>query len=367
MTRETTGRIRVLMLPHNVSSDMDFRVEALRKYQDLEIRAYTTHVNKMLPSKYCSYLPSGLVSMNPFKRIWAYISYYFLIRREFKWADIVLWYWDFNYIPILNFPMEYHLLKKWKKKGLILWCGSEIRNPDIDKSVNPYYKHEKESGNYEYTFESARRSKRTQVLFYKLGFQPLEFIGIGHYIDKDLFPVTHRVYQLIGLKNYLPEYPASENTKPLIVHSASRTGGKGTKYVLSAIEALKAKYNFEFVLIHDMSKEQALSWVKKCDIFIDQLITGSHGTAAVEAMALGKPVLCYINPVVGKDYPKDLPIINANPDTIQEVLQDLLDHPVKRYETGKKSRLYVEKYHDDAKNAEDLYAIYKGMMEVKEI
>ncbi|MBK9109789.1 MAG: glycosyltransferase [Saprospiraceae bacterium] len=367
MSRETTGRIRVLMLPHNVSSDMDFRVEALRKYQDLEIRAYTTHVNKMLPSKYCMYLPSGLVSMNPFKRIWAYILYYFLIRREFKWADVVHWYWDFNYIPILKFPLEYHLLKQWKKKGLILWCGSEIRNPDIDKSVNPYYKREKETGQYEYTFESAKRSSRTQILFNKLGFVPLEFIGIGHYIDKRLFPKTHRVYQLIGLKDYQPVYPSPNQAKPLIVHSASKTGGKGTKYVLQALDNLKAKFDFEFVLINNMSKEEALSWVRKCDLFIDQLITGSHGTAAVEAMAMGKPVLCYINPVVGQNYSEDLPILNANPDTIQDVLQDLLDHPVKRNEIGRKSRLYVEKYHDDEKNAANLYALYMGIMDAEKI
>lgn len=354
----TQRPLRVLMLPHNVSSDMEFRVEALQSFQDLEIRAYTTHVNKMLPSKHCRQLPVGLLSMNPFRRLVAYFQYIRLLKVELQWADLVHWYWDFNYIPIIRFPIEYHWLKRFKKKGLILWCGSEIRNPDIDNEVNPYYRREKESGLYEYGFESAKRSAKTQRLFHSLGFLPLEFIGMGHCIQSDLFPHRHRVYQVIGLKHYTARFPSPDQKKPLIVHSASKTGGKGTKYVLAAIDTLKAKYDLDFQLIHNMSKEEALDWVARCDIFVDQLITGSHGTAAVEAMAMGKPVICYINPVIGRDYPQDFPVFNANPDNVVEVLEHLVLDAALRNQAGKNSRAYVEKYHDDAVNASDLHALY---------
>jgi len=360
--QHTDGRLKILMLPHNVSSDMDYRVEALLGYSDLEIRAYTTHVSKMIPSKHCRQLPAGLVSMNPFKRIVAYFKYLRILKRELEWADIIHWYWDFNYIPLLRYPLEFRLLRNMKKKGLIMWCGSEIRNPDMDKEINPFYRREKESGNYEYHFESAERSFRTQSLFHKLGFVPLEFIGMGHYIRRELFPKRFRVYQVIGLQQYQPRFPSVDQKIPLVVHSASRTGGKGTKYVLAAIESLKRKYTFDFQLIHGMSKMEALDWVANCDVFIDQLITGSHGTAAVEAMALGKPVICYINPVIGQDYPKDFPIHNANPDTIEQVLEKLILDSSLRHQSGHSSRAYVKKYHDDAVNAEALYRIYKQLV-----
>lgn len=358
---KTGSRLKILMLPHNVSSDMDYRVEALQAYQDLEIRAYTTHVSKMIPSKHCRQLPAGLVSMNPLKRLMAYFKYLRILKRELEWADIIHWYWDFNYLPLFRYPLEFRMIRSLKKKGLVMWCGSEIRNPDIDKEINPYYRREKESGNYEYYFESAARSERTQLLFHELGFVPLEFIGMGHYIRRDLFPKRFRVYQVIGLHQYKPRFPAVEQTNPMVVHSASRTGGKGTKYVLAAIESLKKKYTFDFQLIHGMSKEEALGWVANCDVFIDQLITGSHGTAAVEAMALGKPVVCYINPVIGQDYPEDFPIHNAHPDNIEQVLEKLISDAALRHQSGRSSRAYVEKYHDDAVNAEALYRIYKEL------
>ena len=75
-------------------------------------------------------------------------------------------------------------------------------------------------------------------------------------------------------------------------------------------------------------------------------------------MGFGKPVLCYIHPEIGKDYPTDLPIVNANPDTIKGVLRSLLAEPNLRNEKGKAGRAYVEKYHHDLKNAELMKEIY---------
>jgi glycosyltransferase involved in cell wall biosynthesis len=352
-------RLRVLMLPHNVSQDMDFRAEALlRNFDDIEVHAFTTHVNKMVPSQHCKPLPAGLLSRNPFKHVTAWLQYRSILRRELAWADIVQWYWDFNYLPFFRIPVEGDLLRKAGKKSLVIWCGSEIRNPDTDKAINPYYRREVESGQYEYRFESERRSRTTQRAFHRLGFLPLEFIGMGHYIDPELFPHRHRIYQLVGLDRFEPHYPSPTNERPLVVHSASKTGAKGTAYVTEAVARLQRNYNFDFQLLHDMAKEEALDWVRRCDLFLDQFIAGMHGTAAVEAMAYGKPVVGYINPFIGKDYPADLPIHRASPDDLAGVLAPLLGSGEMRHQSGKNSRAYVEKYHDDRRNAEDLHELY---------
>ncbi|MDQ3323417.1 MAG: hypothetical protein M3525_13450, partial [Acidobacteriota bacterium] len=84
--------------------------------------------------------------------------------------------------------------------------------------------------------------------------------------------------------------------------------------------------------------------------------------AAVEAMAFGKPVVCYINPVTGKDYPNDLPIFNANPDNITERLEVFVKDATLRHELGKKGRVYVEKYHDDKKIARELVETYREVI-----
>jgi glycosyltransferase involved in cell wall biosynthesis len=82
---------------------------------------------------------------------------------------------------------------------------------------------------------------------------------------------------------------------------------------------------------------------------------------ALEAMAFGKPTLCYIIPSSVSQYPTDLPLINASQDNLADVLRELLEDGYRRYETGRKSRAYVEKYHDAHNLARELVDIYEDI------
>lgn len=353
--------MKILMLPHNVASDMSNRIEYLERLPNVSIRAFTTWRSSLIEDDKCIHLPAGMISKNIFIKFFAYLKYLRIIQKEVIWADIIHWYWDFTYIPFLKIPLEYFILSYYKKPGFIVWCGSEIRNPNIDKLINPYYKTTILNGKYEYKFESSSRSKRTQFYFSKLKYVPLVFIGIDHYIDKSRFPIQKRIFQVINLKKFKPKYPTFTSSRSIrIVHSASVLGGKGTEYIIKAVEELKDIFNIDFYLIHKLSKSEALLRVSECDLFIDQLITGSHGTAAVEAMAFGKPVLCYINDIVLPNYPPEFPIINVTVNSLQKVLFDLLSNPENLTSKGQESRIYVEKYHNDEVNAINLLENYKN-------
>ncbi|MCE7980650.1 MAG: hypothetical protein DYG89_05610 [Caldilinea sp. CFX5] len=62
-------------------------------------------------------------------------------------------------------------------------------------------------------------------------------------------------------------------------------------------------------------------------------------------MASGKPTLTYIREDLIEQYPKDLPLVNTNPDTIYTRLKELIVDTERRREIGLKSRTYVEKNH----------------------
>jgi glycosyltransferase involved in cell wall biosynthesis len=78
-------------------------------------------------------------------------------------------------------------------------------------------------------------------------------------------------------------------------------------------------------------------------------------------MALGKPVICYIHDELVDTFPEGFPIVNANPDTIAAVLEELICSPEKRHELGIKSRAYVEKVHDIRVVASKLKNIYQSL------
>ena len=63
------------------------------------------------------------------------------------------------------------------------------------------------------------------------------------------------------------------------------------------------------------------------DVLVDQLVSGSFGLTAIEAMALGCPVICYLHDGTTIAEPDACPVIPANPDTITDVLRDLMRDP----------------------------------------
>ena len=96
------------------------------------------------------------------------------------------------------------------------------------------------------------------------------------------------------------------------------------------------------------------------DIVVDQLIYGCYGSTGIECMALGKPVITYINSELKKFFLKkfdefdDLPIIEANPGNIYNVLKELVEDPVKIKHIGFRSRKFVEKQYNPKINSKIL-------------
>lgn len=357
--------MRVAILPRNIGSDMNYRVEALNKI-GVEAVGYNFQASNIISSENLKPLTPVANIYNPCRRLVNTLSYLSQIEEIVKWADIIHWVYDLSYFPWTNIPLEFHIIKKYNKPGVVQWCGSDIRNYKIDFEVNPFFKEAYIKGEWGY-IESENQSKRCQLNFFKLGFIPLEFIGMGHYIDKNLFKKTFRIFQLLGTDNIKPNYPRISNSTIYLLHAPSNKGAKGSKYVFEAINALKLKYDLIFEIIENLPRELALDKISKCDIFIDQLIAGSHGSAAVEAMSFGKPVVCYINEVIGKDYPIELPIVNANPGNIYDILEQLILNRENLNIIGKKSRYYVEKYHSAQKNAKDLLGYYDEIIKLHKV
>lgn len=260
-----------------------------------------------------------------------------------KWADVIHWCGSFSN-PLLSITLP--VIKRLRKPAVVEFVGSDIRNPEIEFADNPYYKAVFNNG-YEYPYESPENSKSTQLKFARAGFDVIAMPGMGQYIDKSIFPNPYKVFQRIDTSKFEFSPPKSENKRPLIVHAPTAPVGKGTIYIEKAIENLRKNHNFDFVLIKNMKHNEALENIKKCDLYIDQLISGNYGMAAMEAMAFGKPVISYMkDSVLINEFPNDCPIVNANPSNIESVIQTILSNKSILIETGVKSRNYILKYHE---------------------
>ena len=136
----------------------------------------------------------------------------------------------------------------------------------------------------------------------------------------------------------------------------------------AAVKRLKDEgIPLEYILVEGMSNAEAKKIYETADVLVDQLLAGWYGGLAVELMALGKPVISYIRESdlvhIPKEMSEDFPVINASPDTIYEVLKKWLAAPKSELrEQGKRSREFVEKWHDPLKIAADLKRDYETVL-----
>ena len=154
-------------------------------------------------------------------------------------------------------------------------------------------------------------------------------------------------------------FPSEANNEPVVLHIPTEPVVKGTEYITTAVERLQKKgLKFKFELVRQLTQKEMHNRILNCDIYVDELLCGAHGVTAVEAMAAGKPTITYIRPDLVDKYPPDMPLVNANPDTIEAVLEELIIDARRRHLIGVSSRQYIEKYHDSTLVAQGLVDMY---------
>jgi glycosyltransferase involved in cell wall biosynthesis len=178
------------------------------------------------------------------------------------------------------------------------------------------------------------------------------------YVEEEYLGELCAVDRALPLDDYEPSYPRADRSVPLIVHAPSHMLTKGTVAVLRAIDRLAGQLSFDVDLVHGVPRAEALRRMQRCDIFIDQLIVGDFGMAALEAMALGKPVVAYVKPSLRERYPSELPVVDATPESLESVLRSLLTDPAKRTELGRLGRRFVEEHADARSRAVRLTEVY---------
>lgn len=138
-----------------------------------------------------------------------------------------------------------------------------------------------------------------------------------------------------------------------IVHAPNHRGFKGTEFILDAVRVLKAEgLKIDFRLLEGIQNSEVRQILREdADILVEQVIFPGHGLNGLEGLASGLPVISnleddtYLMPMRRWSYFGECPIVSGSPETLVEVLRELVTRPNLRHELGKAGRAYVEKYH----------------------
>lgn len=141
--------------------------------------------------------------------------------------------------------------------------------------------------------------------------------------------------------------PPTRREGPLkVFHAPNHPHFKGTAMLRAAVAALKARgVEIDYRELSGVSNAEVIAAQHDADLVADQFIIGAYGYAALEAMAAGKPVLCFLRRPDWLAGP-DCPILSAGPADIERVLEACANDEIDLAAVGRASRAWVSEHYD---------------------
>lgn len=148
----------------------------------------------------------------------------------------------------------------------------------------------------------------------------------------------------------------ADDDLPVVLHIPSRRDPpiKGTQHIEPILEAFERRGLIRFLRPAAVPHTEMRALVHSADIVVDQILTGSYGVAAVEAMAAGRVVMGYIGPETLALLPEAPPIVEAPPADFAAALEGLLDDREAARVRGAAGVGYARRWHDGRAAAEAL-------------
>jgi hypothetical protein len=239
-------------------------------------------------------------------------------------TDVFHFYFGWTLVPR---KLQWPLLKAARRKSVLHFLGSDIRG------------------------------KTPAELAYARG---ADARIVGSYDALRWVPDAHVVPPGLDLCEYKP-VPSEDRRRAVVLHAPSSRRRKGTEHVIAACEGL----DVELDIVEGLRHDEARRHYERADIVVDQLNAGWYGIFALEAMALGKPVLSYLRPQAVQQTEHKLgvevPIVPVTKETLRDRVAELAASASERLRIGASSRAYVERVHDADQGAERLIAIYRSL------
>jgi glycosyltransferase involved in cell wall biosynthesis len=309
------GALRVTLCPVNTAGVPWTNTQALRR-RGVDARLVVFERYKLHPEADESLeIPRNTLLLGRQVKQWSAFA------RLLPRTDVFHFHFGLTLVPKrLQFP----LLRAARKKSVMHYLGSDIRGK---------------------TPEQLAFGKRADAEI------------VGSYDAIRWVPEAEVIPPGVDLSRIEPA-PPSDRERPLIVHAPSSRRRKGTEHVLAAVEGLDA----DLELVEGLHHDEAFERYRAADIVVDQLNAGWYGLFAIEAMALGKPVVTFLHEEAVRRteeaFGTRVPIVSATAETLREALRPLVADAARRRDLGAASRAYVERVHDLERVTDRLLDLY---------
>lgn len=263
-----------------------------------------------------------------------------------------------NSLPVygLNFnKYVYNKLLKQNNKSFLVSCGSDpiykmkgIKHLDYNP-IEPNYK--KSNRNLSSSIEKKKLKWNIELASKINGVIPAFYhYEIGYKQTNKRINLSKVIQMPISTTEY--SYQPNEVGKKIkILHGITRSGFKGSGYIIEVLEKIEKNYpdQVDIEIVERLSLNDYLGHVKNTNILMDQCNSYGYGINALIGMAYGKVVLSGAeDEVLDSLGVKECPVINIKPnvDDIYNKIENIVLNKNGIVNHGEWSRKYVVEMHD---------------------
>lgn len=230
--------------------------------------------------------------------------------------------------------------------GIVLH-GSEVRDPSLHARTEP-------SSPFRRDTELRRRLQkvvdelRPRIAEFR-GPKFVSTLGLLEFVDDAIWlPLTVDPAQWIA-----PEPPQLRpGSIPRVVHAPSNDLLKGSVYVDAVCERLAAEGLIHYTRLTGVPYADMPAALGQADIQIDGLALGDYGVTACQSMSLQRLTIGNVNDRIRQRLECRLPIVQATPATLEEVLRAVAARPEAYMHVALSGRDFIFRYHSGELAAE---------------
>ncbi|GAA3868218.1 glycosyltransferase [Tessaracoccus defluvii] len=156
----------------------------------------------------------------------------------------------------------------------------------------------------------------------------------------------------IDVDGWRSDQPLLERRRPRVLHVPSRRNPpiKGTQYIEPPLRELDAAGVIEYVSPEGVPHSEMRALVQSVDVVVDQILMGSYGVAAVEAMAAGRVVVGSLDDV--RDLLEEAPeFVETTPSGVRDAILRIVEERDAMRESAERNLAFVRRWHDGRESA----------------
>lgn len=340
-------KYRILICPHEIGGQMQLMAQELRR------RGYYA-TSASYSQDWLGHVNDISIDLNRISRVRVQLRKFLFTIWAADQYDIFHFFWGTSLFGLRWFPhLDLRLLRLLGKRIFVHYRGLDI----VDLAYIDYLR-AKTAGDPVTEPPMSRPDQMRSLCLWR------RYANRLLVSEPDLLrivPEAEMVQQAIDLEYWKPTSESAPKRLggPIrILHAPTLRRKKGTEFVEQSIsDLIQQGYKVELVLVEKTPASQVKALYESCDLAIDQVLYGWHGKFSAELMALGKPVVCYLDDELVK-YRPELPIVNATPTNLTEKLKELVENAQLRQDLAQRGQAYVRKYHDVRSIIDECLRIY---------